>query len=417
MSQPAPANRHRPGSQGAPTRILFVALAPPFPPTNGHRMRNYVVLRALAEEGYRVSLVSFAERGEARAGAQRLGELCHEVTFVPLRRSGRGRGDQYWARLCALKSPYPYGVRRFASRALRRVLAAKLATGGFSAVICDGIYQVQNMPWSAPVPVLLSEQAVSHEALARYLKYESNPLKRAYGWIEYRKVRRWELRACASVAGVIACSPRERELLRRLCPAARIAVVPNCVDTESYVPVADDDGDSVLFIGALDWLPNRDAVGFLVSEILPRLREVAPRATLVVAGRNPSAELHSRLAQIAGLRFLGAVADTRPLLARAAAFVAPLRIGSGTRIKILEAGAMARSIVSTTLGAEGLDLSDGEELVLADEPRQFAGAVAALLADRGRRRRLGGAARRRVVKDYSLPALRRALGGALAELC
>jgi glycosyltransferase involved in cell wall biosynthesis len=216
---------------------------------------------------------------------------------------------------------------------------------------------------------------------------------------------------------VIVCSQRERELLLRFCPAARAAVVPNCVDAESYTPVADDDGDSVLFIGALDWLPNLDAVRFLVAEILPLLRRAAPRATLVIAGRNPSTVLQSRLGRIPGMRFVGAVADTRPLLARAAAFVAPLRIGSGTRIKILEAGAMARPIVSTTLGAEGLELRDGEELVLANEPRRFAEAVAALLADSRRRRALGAAARRRVVEGHSLPVMRSAVSGALAELC
>jgi glycosyltransferase involved in cell wall biosynthesis len=397
-------------------RLLFVALAPPFPPTNGHRMRNYALIRALAEAGHQISLVSFAENGEARAGGRRLGELCREVTFVPRAEDG-GSGEQYRARLAALRSSHPYGVRRFASHALSKAVAAELASGDFDAVICDGIYQMQNLPRNAAVPVVLSEQAISHEALARYLKYESNPIKLAYGWLEYLKLRRWELCACANAARVIVCSPRERELLRRVCPAARVAVVPNCVDTESYVPSIDDDGDSVLFIGALDWLPNLDAIGFLMAEILPRLRQAAPRATVVVAGRNPSAALQSRLGRTQGIRFVGAVADTRPLLARAAAFVAPLRAGSGTRIKILEAGAMARPIVSTTLGAEGLGLRDGEELLLADEPRRFARAVASLLADRGRRRALGGAVRRRVVEDYSLPVMRRTLGRALAGLC
>lgn len=404
------------GRETPPMRILFVALAAPVPATNGHRMRNYALLRAMSEGGHRVCLVSFAEDGEASAAPHRLGETCEEVIFLPLSRYG-ARGERYRPRLKALKSPYPYGVHRFASPALSAIVSAKLAGGGFSAVICDGIYQMQNLPRDVRVPVVLSEQAIGHEAIARYLRYESNPLKLAYGWLEYLKVRRWELRACASAAGVMVCSRRERELLRRRCPGARIAVVPNCVDAESYAPSDDDDGGSVLFIGALDWLPNVDAVEFMAAEILPRLRTAAPSATLVVAGRNPAAILQSRLARIPAVRFVGAVADTRPLLARAAAFVVPLRAGSGTRIKILEAAAMAKPIVSTALGAEGLDLRDGEELVLANEPRQFAGAVAALLADRARRAALGKAARRRVVANYSLPTLRRTLGGALAELC
>jgi glycosyltransferase involved in cell wall biosynthesis len=194
-------------------------------------------------------------------------------------------------------------------------------------------------------------------------------------------------------------------------------VVPNCVDTESYQPVEDDDGTTVLFIGAMDWLPNRDALDFLRLRILPQLLALAPAATLVVAGRNPSSHLRRRFTGIPGLRFAGVVEDTRPLLARAAAFVAPLRIGSGTRIKILEAAAMAKAIVSTTLGAEGLELSNGNEILLADEPQRFARAVADLLLDPGRRRALGRAARRRVAENYSLLVLRHALRGAFTELC
>lgn len=400
----------------ASRRILFVSLTPPFPPTNGHRMRNLVLLRALADEGHRVSLVSFADPDEAETAVQRLEEVCHDVTLVAPGPNGHGRDGQYWPRLCALRSPLPYGVWRFTSRALAGVVGARLARGDVDAVICDGIYLVRNLPRQARVPVILSEQAISHEALARYLKYESNPLKLAYGWNEYRKTRRWELRACAAASGVIACSNRERDLLAEMCPGARIAVVPNCVDTESYLPVENDDGATVLFIGAMDWLPNRDAIEFLRTRILPPLRALAPMATLTVAGRNPSSHLRRRLAGIPGLRFAGAVEDTRPLLARAAAFVAPLRIGSGTRIKILEAAAMAKPIVSTTLGAEGLDLSDGKEILLEDEPRRFARAVADLLLDPARRRALGRAARRRVAEQYSLSALRHALCGAFTEL-
>lgn len=417
MSTEAGVNRQIRAGAIAPMRILFVSLTPPFPPTNGHRMRNLVLLRALADEGHRVSLVAFADPGEAASTTPRLEAVCHDVTLVRRGRDGRGCDGQYWPRLCALKSPFPYGVWRFASRALAGVVSARLARGDVDAIICDGIYLVRNLPRQARVPVILSEQAISHEALARYLKYESNPLKLAYGWIEYRKTRRWELRACSAAAGVIACSNRERDLLRRRCPGARVAVVPNCVDAESYLPAEDDDGATVLFIGAMDWLPNRDALDFLRRRILPHLRALAPAATLVVAGSNSSSQLERQLAGVPGLRFAGAVEDTRPLLARAAAFVAPLRIGSGTRIKILEAAAMARPIVSTTLGAEGLELTDGKEILLADEPRRFARAVADLLLDSGRRHALGRAACGRVAETYSLPALRHALCGALTELC
>src|SRR3984893_12488774 len=219
MSMGAEVGRHILADMGAPMRILFVSLAPPFPPTNGHRMRNLVLLRALAGEGHRVSLVSFADSGETGSAKQRLGEICQDVTLVAARADGCGRDEQYWTRLCALKSPRPYGVWRFASRALANMVSSRLARGDLDAVICDGIYLVQNIARPADVPVILSEQAISHEALARYLKYESNPLKRAYGLIDYRKTRRWELSACSTASGGSACSRRERDLLRRMCPA------------------------------------------------------------------------------------------------------------------------------------------------------------------------------------------------------
>src|ERR1700682_6399260 len=344
MRTGAEVNRQILAGAAAPMRILFVSLAPPFPPTNGHRMRNLVLLRARAGEALLVPVVSSADPGKTGSAKQRLGEICQDVTLVAARADGRGGDGQYWTRLWGLKSPPPYGVWRAASRALADMVSSRLARGDLDAVICDGIYLVQNIARPADVPVILSEQAIGHEALARYLKYESNPLKRAYGLIEYRKNRRWELSACSTASGVIACSRRERDLLRRMCPGARVAVIPNGVDTESYQPVEDDDGATVLFIGAMDWLPNRDALDFLRLRILPQLLALAPAATLVVAGRNPSSDLRRRLAGTPGLRFAGAVEDTRPLLACAAAFVAPLRIGSGTRIQILEAAAMAKPV-------------------------------------------------------------------------
>src|ERR1700730_12414797 len=219
MSIGAEVNRQMLAGAAASMRLLFVALTPPFPPTNGHRMRNLILLRALAGESHRVSLVSFADPGETGSAKQSLEEICHDVTLVAPRGDGRACRGRYWSRLCALKSARPYGVWRFASRALADIVSARLARGDLDAVICDDIYLVQNIAHPADVPVILSEQAISHEALARYLKYESNPLKRAYGLIDYRKTRRWELSACSTASGGSACSRRERDLLRRMCPA------------------------------------------------------------------------------------------------------------------------------------------------------------------------------------------------------
>jgi glycosyltransferase involved in cell wall biosynthesis len=150
-------------------------------------------------------------------------------------------------------------------------------------------------------------------------------------------------------------------------------------------------------------------VEYLAFEILPILRRLVPHFRVIVAGRNPPPEFRQRLRGVAEVSFTGTVADMRLEIAKAAVCLVPLRIGSGTRIKILEAAAMGKPMVSTTLGAEGLEFVDGSEILIADQPQAFAEAVAGLLSDAARRHSLGRAARRRVEQQYSMPVLRESL--------
>ncbi|HEY6420682.1 MAG TPA: glycosyltransferase [Candidatus Binataceae bacterium] len=397
-------------------RILFIMLSSPFRPNNGHTMRNYVFLRALMEEGHQVSLISFVDREEKDRPACDLEQMCSSVDRIETPGSGNHRGSGYWNRLQALGSPYPYGAWRFQSPELRSAVARRLASDDYNAVICDGIYQVQNLPASGTPPVVLNEHTVTHEALGRFLKHEVNPLKVLYGWIEFLKVRRWELRACSRVASIIACSERDRQILLRACPGTDVSVVPNCIDTDAYSPAFDDDGKTLVYVGAMDWAPNQDAVGFFVSDIFPQVRQAIPDARFLIAGRNPPAAFERRFAGMDGVQVTGSVEDLRPTLANAAVSVVPLRSGSGTRIKILEAAAMGKAIVSTSLGAEGLDYENGGEIVIADDPDTFASLVVSLLRDRRRRRSLGCAARSWVVRDHSFTALKSSMSVALGSV-
>ena len=187
------------------------------------------------------------------------------------------------------------------------------------------------------------------------------------------------------------------------------------VDEAEYTPAATADGEVVLYQGGSTGTPTGRGP-LLRREVLPRLRRSWPNVRFVVAGRNPSPRFRRSLEAVAGLELTGTVPDMRPVLARAAVCVVPLRIGSGTRIKILEAAAMGKPIVSTTLGAEGLAFAAGREILLADEGEAFAEAVAGLLGDPRRRQALGRAARARVESDYSLGVLRRQLGQALERV-
>jgi glycosyltransferase involved in cell wall biosynthesis len=193
-----------------------------------------------------------------------------------------------------------------------------------------------------------------------------------------------------------------------------VTVVPNVVDVHSYKVADTDDGAGVLFIGGMDWFPNRDAVEFFEEAVLPELRARLPVARFMVVGRPPPDRLRRRM-EASGVEFLGRVDDIRPVVSAAAVSVVPLRIGSGTRMKILEAAALGKAIVSTRLGAEGLNFADGSEIALADEPGAMAAAVADLLKRPAARTAMGAAARVRVEEEYSFEALRRCLREALVH--
>ncbi|MGH7368442.1 MAG: glycosyltransferase family 4 protein [Candidatus Rokuibacteriota bacterium] len=396
-------------------RILFATLTMPFPPTNGHRLRLWALLRALTEEGHKVSVVSFADSDEIRREDPELDALCQRVDRISLPNGSGFTRPELLRRAFRLLSPYPFGVDRLRSAEFTAIVSQRLTEESFDLLICDGIYNIQNLPRESGVPVVLNKDDVAHVLIERYLQFEPNPARRLYGRLEARKVSRWERRACSDVTATLVSSEVDRALLHGLCPGVPMFVVPNVVDPEHYtVPAEDGDPLTVLFQGGMDWHPNRDAVGFFALDILPKLRQLVPGVTFRIAGRSPDDAFRRRFAGVPGLEFTGTVPDMRAEIARSTVCVVPLRIGSGTRLKIIEAAAMGKAIISTRVGAEGLDFVNGEDIILVDEPRSFAGAVKDLLADPERRRRLGQAARRRVEHDYSTASLRPALRTALA---
>ena len=396
-----------------PLRVLFAGLTLPYPPTNGHRLRTWAMVQALADDGHRVTLVAFAERGEALVDLGPLRAACAEVELVPTPLALNGGGRDALKRVRALASPLPFGAWKFRSPELRGALERQLARHDFDVLLCDGVYNMQNLPAHLAIPVLLNKDDVAHVLIRRYLALEPSAARRLYGALEARKVERWERAALQQAKAVLACSELDKALLRELAPTAQVVAVPNVVDTDHYAPRDGAEPATVLFQGGMDWQPNRDAVEFFAAEILPWLRRRVPAARFRVAGRSPAESFRRRFAGIDGLEFTGTVADMRDEIAKATVCVVPLRIGSGTRLKILEAGAMAKPMVSTGLGAEGLELVDGEEIVLADEPRAFADAVAALLHDVAGRDELGRGARLRVEKQYSLSVFKTALRDAV----
>jgi glycosyltransferase involved in cell wall biosynthesis len=403
-------------SPGIPRRLLALTNTLPYPPTNGGQMRDWEVFRTLASLGCEIDLLSFGQIEELDERRQEICKVCASVEVISHPRLSLSGSGDYLARFRALPGSLPYAVTRFQSKAMRERIVRSIQCRRVDVVLSSMPYLLANVPVSLPVPVIVNCHNIEHMILRRYLQFERSHLRRVYAWIECQKLEHWEKEACSQASLVLVCSEHDQSVMEKLCPGSSVVVVPNVVDVDRYTPSYQSEGTTVLFTGGMDWFPNRDAIEFFVTAILPELRHLNPKIKFVVAGRRGPERFHQDLAKIPNVEYLGQVSDMCAEIARATACVVPLRIGSGTRLKIIEAAAMGKAVVSTHLGAEGLHFRPEEEIVLADEPKEFAKATATLLADKSRRQELGRAARRRVQQQYDLSTLRIAVRAALGEV-
>ena len=281
-------------------------------------------------------------------------------------------------------------------------------------VFCETVYGMINVP-AIGVPLILDNHNVEHFILERYRQFETNPLKRLYAHREAVRLRAEERAACARATLALCCSDADRRYFAQLCPEARLHVVPNVVEIDESAPSHDEPPPTLLYQGGMDWFPNRDAVKFFIESMMPRLRRAVPGIRFVVAGRGASSQFEQQFADMPDVYFTGTVPDMKPWVAGATVCVVPLRIGSGTRLKILEAAAMGKAVVSTRVGAEGLDFAGGKEIMIAGDADEFVGHTVQLLKDPCLRARIGAAARAKVELCYSFGVLREALAAVLAE--
>src|SRR5579864_7971713 len=392
-------------------RILFLATNLPVPPNNGQAIRSLSILQALASAGHQITFVSFAPQGRAE-NCDPLNRYCHEIALVTGAVHNLFRRTNYAGRISSLLKSRAYSVERFRSQDMSGQINIVLSNDAFDLILADGIYALVNL-FETDVPIALNCHNIEHLIFERYVQTEENQLKRWYALTEARWVRNYERRAVQRASLAMVCSERDRHLLQQLRSDLPVCVVPNCIDTDLY----DNDGldkdltdaPTLLFQASLDWYPNRDAVQFFVESVFPLILKEVPGARFVVAGRNPPKDFMEKFKALHNVEFTGTVADMRPYLSSATLVVVPLRVGSGTRIKIVEACAAGKATVSTTLGAEGLDVSNGEEIMLADEPKDFAASVVNLLRNPVRRHAIAQAGHAKIVERYSLPALRRSI--------
>lgn len=373
-----------------------------YPADTGGKIRSSKLFERLSRR-HAISILCFRDADATPEALDEMRACCAHLETIPWNEAAKFTPRFYAALGASLFSPLPFTVRKYKHDAMRRRIHELAATGAYDLLVCDFLQPSINCLDLAVVPKVLFEHNVEAVIRRRHAEQAAHPIARAYLSHEARKLARYERRAALAFDHCIMVSGEDCQTMAREYGVRHTSAIPTGVDAEYFQPGwVEAREPELVFVGSMDWLPNQDAVVHFVRTILPRIRQDIP-ARLVIAGRNPPDSIR-RLADGDTVRVTGTVADVRPLIGAAQVVVVPLRIGGGTRIKIFEALAMAKPVVSTTIGAEGLPVTHGSDILLADDPADFAAAVVDLLRSRDARTRLGDAGRRLVVSGFTWDA-------------
>ena len=393
--------------------ILYVSQMPASPPRFGAQARVHGLMTQLARRHDLTAVMLIDDEFDVEECRRAMQTYCCKVVLVPNPYGGEGLTKRL-LQVRSLTSSRSFERLRVRVPALQRALDRVLRAKRFDIVNLEfpylSHYALRQAPPSERLPPLV---VASHEIeydLARQFARTGSLWRRLYAGANWRKLRREELGTYRDADGVYLCSAVDERRLLDQIPEARTAVIPNAADVEYYRPRSTDpppDGRTVVYFGLLSTVPNVDGVIHFVKDIWPCIAKAHPEARVKIIGGRPPPSLLA----LAGPRIelVGFVSDLRPHLAGAAAVVVPLRLGGGTRLKIVEAMAMGKAIVSTTLGAEGIEAVPGRDLLVEDEPAAFADAVNRLLAEPTLAARIGRSARQLAVERYAWSGAARAL--------
>jgi polysaccharide biosynthesis protein PslH len=373
-----------------PVRILWVKANKLLPVHSGGDIRTYHIARELASR-HSLTFFSYYD-GDTDPVYERL--LAEQLPGAVCLSTGRvgSRTARFLDYLKRLPSGAPYAVSRFQFAGVVSKLRLWYRDKSFDRVVCDFLDAAVNFPDKLTLPSVLFQHNVESEIWRRHADLESNPGKRLVYSMEFKRMLAYEQTAVNRFHHVVAVSEHDRKLMSAWVDQDWITVVPTGVDLAQYAP--DHSGREpqpmVLFVGAMDWEPNIDAVEYFCKEIWPQVVAKIPSARFRIVGRNPDQRVKSL--GLNSIEVTGRVPSVIDHLWEAAVVVVPLRVAGGTRLKIYEAMAAGKAVVSTSVGAEGLEVHDGRNIVLADAPGVFAEAVVTLLRDRNLRRKYEGAA-------------------------
>ncbi|HHT9125406.1 MAG TPA: glycosyltransferase [Candidatus Brocadiia bacterium] len=379
--------------------ILFICAFIPYPPHGGAYQRTYNLLKHIAKNND-VYLIGFIKEKNDPENANYLKKICKEVHAFYL--------PDDWSRISLVKSLFlnlfsqlPYTAQKYYSMQARQTIAKLIRRVNFDILQCDMIDLAGYIYDYNPKATVLVNHNVESTLILRHAEVEKNPLKKWFFYLQYKKLLRYERKMCPMFKCCVAVSELDKQQLQLISPQARFSVVPNGVDVDYFQPQKTQvEKNTLIFAGRTDWLPNIDGLKFFYQEILPLIKKEIKDVRLTIIGKaRTNNDIGLPLTE--NVTHLGFVEDVRPYIGKAAVYIVPLRIGGGTRLKILDAMAMGKAIVSTSIGAEGIDVTHGKNILIADTPEDFSKQVIRVLNDSNLRESLGKEGRKLVEEKYS----------------
>jgi sugar transferase (PEP-CTERM/EpsH1 system associated) len=395
-------------------KILWLKTELLHPVDKGGKIRTYHLLKQLKNH-HHITYLTLDDGTAPPDAAENASEYCHELIRIPHSTSAKFSAAFYAELVANMTSSLPYAIRKYKSDAMTRAISDATSKDNFDVVICDFLAPAVNLPRDLQTPVVLFQHNVEAEIWRRHYEVQQHPAKRLYLRLQWRKMQGFERDACRRVDSVIAVSEADAKMMEHDYGVAKVHDIPTGVDVDFFKPSNSitPRPNSLVFTGSMDWLPNEDAMRFFVDDILPLIKQRIPDVHLTIVGRNPYPSLLELAKRDRALTVTGRVDDVRSYIEEAVAFIVPIRIGGGTRLKIYEAMAMEKPVISTTIGAEGLPVHDGAQLLIADDPEKFAEAVVKVLSDSEFATQLGNNAAQLVRQNFGWPGV----AATFADLC
>jgi len=378
----------------------------------GGKLRTANILKQLKKRNH-ITLVALRYQGDDDKAVIDTQSYCDRLITISFQETSKGTISFYNEIFRNLMDDKPYVIAKYSSSELRLSVQSIIDNEKPDLVICDFPHSYEALPNQTIIPFLLFQHNVEADILSQLAENANNYIVKSYFRIQSKRMARYEGEICRKASHIIAVSEHDKIIYSKRYHADHCDIIATGVDIDYFYPSKNSgDSNKLVFTGSMDWLANQDAIRFFHSDIFPKIRQNIPGIELTVVGRNPPKDI-LQLRNQNGIHITGRVPDVRPYIADAGIFIVPLRIGSGTRMKILEAMSMGKAIISTSLGAEGIPVAHGQDIILSDTPDDFAKQIIRLSKDKALRQMLGKNAREKAVKDHSWEQI----GGVFEEIC